>query len=59
MFLKWISNVFLNDISINRNDWELDENTYEIKLYNEICEEILENGGQITTRYGKINTIIF
>ena len=51
-------NVFLNDIPINRNDWELDENTYEIKLYNEVCDEILENGGQITTRYGKINLII-
>jgi len=51
-------NVFLNDRPINRNDWELDENTYEIKLYNQVCDEILENGGQITTRYGKINTII-
>ena len=48
-------NIFLNDQPINKNDWELDENTYEIKLYNQVCDQILENGGLITSRYGKIN----
>jgi len=48
-------NIFLNDQPLNRNDWELDENTYEIKLYNQTCDHILENGGLITSRYGKIN----
>jgi len=46
-------NLFLNDMPVERNDWEIDENTFEVKLYNELCDHILENGGQITARYGK------
>ncbi len=52
-------NVFLNDRPINRNDWEIDETNMEIKLYNQVCDEILENGNNITIRYGKTNLIIF
>jgi hypothetical protein len=46
-------NVFLNDIPVNRNDWELDDDTYEIKIYNATCDSILEGGGIMTVRYGR------
>jgi hypothetical protein len=46
-------NIFLNDMPIDREDWELDEDTYEIKIYNQTCDLILEGGGVITVRYGR------
>jgi len=45
-------NLFLNDVPITRDDWELDEDTYEIKIYNQTCDRILEEGGVVAVRYG-------
>jgi hypothetical protein len=46
-------NIFLNDIPIRRDDWELDDDTYEIKIYNQTCDRILQEGGIMTIRYGR------
>jgi len=46
--------IFLNDRPVPRQDWELDDQTLEVSVYNEACDNVLINGGLITARYGSV-----
>lgn len=51
-------NIFINDQPIPKDNWQLDNETGEISIYNEACDNVLINGGLITARYGSVTLLI-